>query len=215
MRNDFIDGLDFRYILLDKYKQMKITEEELVVILMIDHLINQGNPFVTPDLLALKMNYSQEEIDRILASLMQKDIFKYLDKEGKITTSLDPLYKRLSNQFKKDLVVSNMEETEDNKDLLKKLYEIFQAAFGRNLTPLEIQRIHEWVQVEYTEEDIIDALEEATKGKYFSIKAVDRILLRKTKQRDLKKEGYTAATDANRIRINEVLDLAKKEKEEN
>lgn len=101
MRNDFIDGLDFRYILLDKYKQMKITEEELVVILMIDHLINQGNPFVTPDLLALKMNYSQEEIDRILASLMQKDIFKYLDKEGKITTSLDPLYKRLSNQFKK------------------------------------------------------------------------------------------------------------------
>lgn len=215
MRNDFIDGLDFRYILLDKYKQMKITEEELVVILMIDHLINQGNPFVTPDLLALKMNYSQEEIDRILASLMQKDIFKYLNENGKITTSLEPLYKRLSNQFKKDLVVSNMEETEDKKDLLKKLYEIFQAAFGRNLTPLEIQRIHEWVQVEYTEEDIIDALEEATKGKFFSIKAVDRILLRKTKQRDLKKEGYTAATDANRIRIDEVLDLAKKEKDEN
>ena len=107
-----------------------------------------------------------------------------------------------------------MEETEDNKDLLKN-YMKYSSAFGRNLTPLEIQRIHEWVQVEYTEEDIIDALEEATKGKYLSIKAVDRILLRKTKQRDLKKEGYTAATDANRIRINEVLDLAKKEKEEN
>lgn len=212
MDNNVIKGLDFRYILLDKYKAMNISEDELVVILLIDHLLNLGNEFITPDLLALKMNYPTKKIDEILVSLMNKDIFKYVEVNNKITTSLDPLYRRLSKQFQVDLVKANLEEeNEQNESVLQNLFNIFQATFGRNLTPLEIQRIHEWVQAGYTEQEIVDALDHTVKNAYFSIKAVDKELLKLTKSRDMKTEGYSAASDANRESIQQVLEQAKKE----
>ena len=49
------EALDFRFLLLENYKKMKISENELAVIFMIDHLTSQGNPFVTGDILSLKM----------------------------------------------------------------------------------------------------------------------------------------------------------------
>jgi hypothetical protein len=54
---DSIQAVDFRYILLDDYKKLGISEEELSVIMMVDHLLRRGNDLVTADLLSLKMNY--------------------------------------------------------------------------------------------------------------------------------------------------------------
>ena len=66
------EALDFRYLLLENYKKLKISENELATIFVIDHLIAQGNPFVTADLLSLKMSLDVKEIDKILASLLKK-----------------------------------------------------------------------------------------------------------------------------------------------
>ena len=44
------EAIDFRYLLLENYRKLKLTEKELATIFMIDHLISQGNPFVTADL---------------------------------------------------------------------------------------------------------------------------------------------------------------------
>lgn len=67
------EALDFKYLLLENYKRLKISELELATIFMIDHLINQGNPFVNADLLSLKMNLDVKEIDKILASLLKRN----------------------------------------------------------------------------------------------------------------------------------------------
>ena len=48
-------ALDFKYLLLDNYKKYKINENTLATILVMDQLINQGNPFITAELLSLKM----------------------------------------------------------------------------------------------------------------------------------------------------------------
>ena len=47
------EALDFRFLLLENYKKLKLNEQELASICMIDHLISQGNPLVTQDLLSL------------------------------------------------------------------------------------------------------------------------------------------------------------------
>ena len=42
------------YVLLENYKKLGITETELAVIFMIQHLLKQGNTLITQELLALK-----------------------------------------------------------------------------------------------------------------------------------------------------------------
>ena len=62
------EAIDFRFLLLENYKKLKISENELVVIFMIDHLVAQGNPFITADLLSLKMSLDIKDIDNLIAA---------------------------------------------------------------------------------------------------------------------------------------------------
>ena len=64
-----MEALDFRYLLLEYYKKLDINENELSVLLMIDHLRSQKNIFITPDLLSLKMNLTTDQLDEILGGL--------------------------------------------------------------------------------------------------------------------------------------------------
>lgn len=63
-----------------------------------------------------------------------------------------------------------MIKNESVETTVTNLYERFQNEFGRPLSPLEIQRISEWFQYEYSENEIIDALNEATSKNNFQLK---------------------------------------------
>ena len=72
------EAIDFRYLLLENYKQLKINEVEVATIFLIDHLINMGNPMITADILALRMTMKTAEIDKVLASLLDKGIIDFI-----------------------------------------------------------------------------------------------------------------------------------------
>ena len=92
-----MEALDFRYLLLEYYKKLNISETELAVLLIINHLRSQKNAFITPDLLSLKMNLTVEELDSML---VLKDILahEYLDNKGKNMNSEKEL---LDNELEK------------------------------------------------------------------------------------------------------------------
>ena len=50
------DALDFRYLLIEYYKKIGLSETDLAVLMVIDHLLQQGNTLITADLLQLKMS---------------------------------------------------------------------------------------------------------------------------------------------------------------
>ena len=52
------EGIDFPYLLLEYYKKLGLSEKEVAVLFMINHLNNQKNDVVTPDMLSMKMNLS-------------------------------------------------------------------------------------------------------------------------------------------------------------
>ena len=78
------EAIDFRYLLIENYRKLKLNENELATIFVIDHLISQGNPFVTADLLSLKMTLDIKEIDKILAKLLTKGMFEYRAVKAKV-----------------------------------------------------------------------------------------------------------------------------------
>ena len=117
------EAIDFRYLLLENYKKLKITENELATIFMIDHLIGQGNPFVTADLLSLKMSLDVKEIDKILASLLKKKMLEYKTTGKKTATTLDPLKQKLYSEFQ--LYLTLEEEQKKTKKVSEELENIY------------------------------------------------------------------------------------------
>ena len=172
------EAIDFRFLLLENYKKLKISENQLAIILMIDHLLSQGNPFITADLLSLKMSLDIKEIDKLMADLLTRGLMEYATLNGKTVTSLNPLKEKLYREFQ--ISVSKENETKNSETIsnqLNNVFEKFQNELGRSLSPIEISTIREWVSMGYTDEVIIDALKEAINQGKKSIKSVDKILL--------------------------------------
>lgn len=204
-----MEALDFRYLLLEYYKKLRLTENDLAVILMIDHLLNQKNNLITPDLLSLKMNLSTSDLDKILVNLIERNFLVFeIGKKTKV--SLKPLQKKLYELFQVSLAKEQEVATSEKKaSYLKNIYEVFESELKRTLSPLEFSLINEWVNDGYKDETIIAALNEAlSKGKR-SIKSVDKILIQWKARDDIEKEGISNVKNSWDDDIEKTIEIAK------
>ena len=184
------------YVLLENYKKLGITETELAVIFMIQHLLKQGNTLITQELLALKMTLSIQDIDQVLSHLLSKRLIEFESDNGEMKTTLKPLELRLYREFEVALLKRREESLEKGFDTqVQNIYGVFEKEFGRTLSPAEFQKIREWISLGYEEDVIIDALHEALDANKKSIRSIDKILLKKTARKDIQKEGYSAISE--------------------
>lgn len=194
--DQLFNALDIRYLLLENYKKMGLSEEHVTTLLLIDHLITQGTLLVTADILSLKMSLPVERIDGVLVELLAKDLIEYDNSNNNMKTTLAPLKRRLYRDYQL-LMVKRSEENarEDFASSVSNIYAVFEKEWGRTLSPLEFSRIREWISYGYNDQLIIDALHEALNAKKQSIRAIDKILLKRTVRSDVAKEGYSAVTE--------------------
>lgn len=204
------EAIDFRFILIENYKKMKISETELATIFVIDHLISQGNPFVTADLLSLKMSLDVKEIDKVMATLLTRGFIEYVSQGKKTITTLEPLKQKLYREFQISLTKEEARENSKKvNDELENIYGEFQNLLGRSLSPVELSKIREWVSYGYSDELIINALKEAlSKGKK-SLRSVDKILLNWAARDDIEIEGHTTINEEWERNLAETIRIAK------
>ena len=204
------EAIDFRFLLIENYKKLKIQEDELATIFVIDHLIGQGNPFVTADLLSLKMTLDVKSIDKILANLITKGFFEYKTQGKKTIATLEPLKQKLYREFQ--IFLSREEEEKSSQRIteqLENIYQSFEKLLGRSLSPVEIAKIHEWVSYGYSDKMIIDALKEALSNGKKSLRSVDKILLAWSQRDDLLSEGHTPLSSEWDKNLEETIRIAK------
>ena len=204
------EAIDFRFLLLENYKKLKISENELAVLFMIDHLIGQGNPFITADILSLKMTLDVKTIDSVLAELLTRGLIEYVSKGKKTITTLDPLKEKLFREFQmKSTFDEEVKKTKEVKDMINNIYGEFEKLLSRPLSQVEFSRIREWVEYGYSDEMIINALKEClSKGKK-SLRSVDKVLLSWSEREDIEKEGYTPRNEAWDKNLEETIRIAK------
>lgn len=204
-----MEALDFRYLLLEYYKKLRISENELSVILMIDHLLSQKNTLVTPDILCLRMNLSVKELDKIFVNLIEKGYLLF-DTDKKIKISLKPLQKKLYSIFEKELAKENeINSSEEKSSSLKKIYTEYETLLKRSLSPLEVSIINDWAGRGYSSNQIVDALKEClSKGKK-TFKSIDKVLLQWQARDDIEKAGITATSDKWDKNIEKTMEIAK------
>ena len=205
-----LPALDFRYLLLENYKKLGLSENEVIVILMSDHFLKQKNPVITADLLSLKMSLPNKEIDKILVGLVKKGLMEY-DTSGKsMKTSLAPLEEKLYKQFELALAKerANLNSAERNESL-SNLYAYFEKRLARAITPIEKDAIANWLDDSYGEKAIKDALEDAIASGRKTVKNIDRVLRSNRAREDISKEGYSGVNDTWSKDIEKTIEIAK------
>ena len=204
------EAIDFRYLLIENYRKLKLNENEVATIFVIDHLIGQGNPFITADLLSLKMTLDVKEIDKILAKLITKGMFEYKTVGKNTVATLEPLKQKLYREFQ--LFLSKEEEEQSSvriKEEFENVYTTFEKLLGRTLSPVEVAKIHEWISYGYSDKMIIDALKEALSKNKKTLRSVDKILLAWSQRDDLQSEGHTPLSEEWDKNLEETIRIAK------
>ncbi len=211
-RNDVLmNAVSFEYLLLDCYSRLGLDEDELAVCLMIRHLTEQGNSFVTVDMLSLKMTLKTKKIDETVASLMKKKFLSFIpSKDGGLAVSLDALEATIKREFATSLArEQNNSLNKERENSMQKLVSLFEDKFARTLTPLETSTLSDWLNNGYNEDEIKNALLDALRQNKKTIKAVNKILINRRKTDDIQKEGASGVSDRWDKNIEETIAAAK------
>lgn len=205
-----IQQLDYKYILIENYKAFNLSENELVVLLLIDNVEKESPSLITAEQLVLKMNLEEKEIDNILVSLLDRKFISYETYNGILITSLNPLKERIVEYIKNSFLNTPTEELlEISESDGRTIFEEFESKLNRSLTPLEIDSIRMWFSEGVSKDIIISALNEcAAKTKRITIKAVDKMIIKMMQSNDIRKEGYSAVNEKNKKDIEETIAIA-------
>ena len=169
-------------VLISNYKKFKITDEELIIIIVV---MSYGDKVMyDPEKFAIDLNDSKRHIMRVINGLCDKNILSLIMEKKNNKTyeyiSLDNLYEKLFN------IVINKE---DDEEVDNSVFSIFENELGRTLSPMEYEKIKEWVNSGNSNELITCALREAVMNGISNFNYIDRIL------DSWKKKGYKNKED--------------------
>ena len=142
--------IDISRLLLLRAKELQINDNECHILMLVYTLKDIGIQTVTPQMIQNYSMLSNQELNKVLASLLNKNLI--YNRLGSI--SLNNLEQKLLQENNKTEEV----ETEVN------LISVFEEQFARALSPIELNIIKDWKNCEYSDEMIIKALKEAVKS---------------------------------------------------
>lgn len=166
--------------LLDHYNELGLNETELVILIKLLHASETSNKQPSIETLQQGSSLDSREITSIIQTLIQHGLLELnvnKDEEGKFTEymNLDQFYDRLSEIMQQ----MNEKQVEHESELeFNTLFQKIEQAFGRPLSPYEIETLNQWLDIDKHDLSVIQAaLNEAESQNKMSFKYIDRILL--------------------------------------
>lgn len=185
--------ITFPRLLLLHYKDLKLDDLELIIVI---YILNSSLEF-NPKKMSEDLRITLQEVLMKIDSLSNKDILKIeLKKINNIRQefiNIDSLYNKLS------YFVINEEIQEKTN-----IYDIFEKEFGRTLSPMEYEIINGWLNDGMNEDIVVQALKEAIYNGVSNLRYIDKILY------EWKNKGLTTIQKIEQNRTN----FNKKEKKE-
>lgn len=159
-------------ILLSNYKDLKINEKELIVLI---YMLNDNSNLFNPGKISEELNLKLSEVLEIIEKLNNADLITINTEKnnGVLEEIVD-----LSNFYKKlAYLIVNKEKVESvNEGKKTNIYDDFEREFGRTLSPIEYELISGWLENEFSEEIILCALKEAVFNGVSNLRYIDKIL---------------------------------------
>ncbi len=146
--------------ILDHQEVLRLSEKEILIVLMIDFMNEHRLP-ITIELLAKRTGLEKEDTDDTVSLLCAK---KYLD----IRASSEGVAFRLDGLFDTDVAG---EEGYVNRPVM----ELFEKELKRPLTQKDLEKISDWTRM-YERKLVLLALKEASMYQKATIGYIDKIL---------------------------------------
>ena len=205
-----IEQIDYRYLVVDNYKSLGLNEYDLAVILLVDNIVKKENVLITPELLASKMNLSVKEIDTLLTSLSSRGFIEYVPLNNTLVTSLKPLYDKIIALFKEDILrIHEDNSNREMKEELSNVYLLVQKELERSLSPIEFEKVRDWISQGIKENIILECIHECqNKHKKVTINQIDKAILKYLSSRDIEKEGYSSVNEKWKKDLEDTIKIA-------
>ena len=166
--------LSIERILIKEYKRLKLTTQEMNVLLALFSIYKKRRTF-SINAINRRVDYSLNEIGSIIDKLLNKefitiDLEKKDGKEREIF-DLNLTFEKIQDLFKTDETEKKRALTENEvSETIKR----FEQGLGRLLMPYELEMIRQWYdETLYTHQAILDAIESAKER--ISVKYVEKI----------------------------------------
>lgn len=190
-------------LLLKFYKEMSLTDCEVMTLIQIFRLRSEEkNLHPTAESLEEYMSATRDDIARNIKALVDKGVLVetlyYDETKDTVLTGYDfePLFEKLSDYWacarakeieKAGTKLDDLSLRSSKKEALSSCYSIFEREFGRPLSPIEIEKITQWV--EYPGPELVrEALQRAVLLGKRNFRYIDTILL------EWKKNNLTSIT---------------------
>ena len=167
-------------VLLAHYNEVGLNTEQLILVLQLKSFIDAGNDFPDTEIISKRMQITSSDVFKLIHELINKKLLvietgKNQDGKTRDSYRLDLLWNKLT------LVISqqeNQQRVEKQHLSEQELFQLFEAEFGRPLSPIEMQTIGMWLDDDHYAIELIElALREAVLNQVYNLKYVDRILL--------------------------------------
>jgi DNA replication protein len=191
-------------LLLRYYPIIGLSDAETMLLIQLFRLRNEKEYYPSPEILAECLTRDYRQIERDLASLLEKEILsttQYYDEERQevfLGYDFEPLFEKISEVWACTKVkeLEKIRQASDgpglkDESILAVLVKTFENEFGRPLSPIEIEQIEKW-SLEADQGIILEALRRAVLMGKHNFKYIDRILLRWQKNNLRNLEAITA-----------------------
>ncbi len=173
LKNHFID---FNSLIIEKYQKLDLSETEVIILIKLNNLLNQGKKKLLAEELASSMSISVATISKKLVELVNKGFISLnvIDINSGEEFNLDETYKRLSYLLEND--ETNIKLLQKDNEL-QELVKFIESEFGKILKPIDLEVISHWINVDkFSVDKIKEAVYEVVRLKKINVKYVDVIL---------------------------------------
>ena len=152
--------------ILENYEKLDLSDEETLLLLIVElNRISKGK--ITYEYLRDKMRRDPVQIDRIIASLVNKRYLKLTANSRGLVFDIDPIFEFDPERY--DII--------ENSDL----YDVVTEVFGKPLSPSDLQKMNELIAA-YGEKQFKQALRIAEAQKKLKMSYIEGILRNEKKQ---------------------------------
>ncbi|AKP03886.1 DnaD domain protein [Companilactobacillus pabuli] len=179
--NSFVDSgsTTINNLIIKNFHKLGMTERDLVVYLALSMYAQKGNTFPMAQDLADDTGMDEASIYTIIQGLIKLGIIELKTvvdhHQQRDIYSLTPIFHRLKNLLQQEKLANKQDKLmSDTEELFKKI----EVEFGRPISPIEQEQIHQWIDDDHYSIELIDlALREAVLNQAYSLKYMDRILI--------------------------------------
>lgn len=170
-------------VLLQHYREVGLTNAELLVYLQFKRLMDQGEVFPDANQVAQSLGETSNTVFQHLHEMLAKKLLTIesvtaADQKIHDRYNFDGLYEKLALAIKKSAHADVEPAVADQENSRQKVFKSIETEFGRALSPMEMESISKWFDEDhYAPEIIALALREAVLRQVYNLTYMDRILL--------------------------------------